>query len=213
MANNNRRKAKANKGKAKTQSTPQAPKSPRQTDRLAESPQKSVQAQSGGSSGTRIRPERMSLTAHSHVQAYINQHQSKTNQLTKDEVTAVLRLRQHLRVFGLLSAVGFVNQSNQQEGKVSGITNQVWQVLLNKLVDENNALSPTQLMERVQTTAQNQQTSYMVLWRRSLKLSHYWNFWAKAYQEEKKNEQTADVSNHSTADRTAGETTSRALSG
>ena len=197
--------AKQGKGK-KTGQFPSGRSSPdqsRQTDKLNESAQKLVPEKLSHSIKPRVQPEKMSLSAHDHIQNYITQSQSNTKHLTKDEVTAVLRLRQHLRVFGLLSAVGFVNQSNQQEGKVSGITNQVWQVLLNKLVDENNALSSTQLMERVQTIAQNQQSNYMVLWRRSLTLSHYWNFWAKAYQEEKKNEQRENLSNGSSTDRTA----------
>lgn len=152
------------------------------------------------SGNLRIRPEQMSLTAHSHIQTYLRKYKAETHKLSKDEVTAILRLRQHLRVFGLLSAVGFVNQSNQQEGKVSGVTNQVWHLMLNELIDEQKSINPEQLMEAIQAIARSEQAKYMVLWRRSLVLSHYWNFWAKAYQEEKTNDSSADVSDHPTAD-------------
>jgi len=135
------------------------------------------------SPGQRIQPEQMSLTAHAHIQTYLNE--IGKSKLNKDDVTAVLRLAQHLRVFGLLSAVGYLNQSNAQEGKVRERTEPVWKSLLGQLLDPNNPPNAENLMKKVVKKANEQPSEYMAAWRRSLILANHWNFWARAYQEEK----------------------------
>ena len=135
-----------------------------------------------GSESRRVQPEQMSLDAYGHIQKYLKTC-SKTK-LDKEDLTAVLRLSQHLRVFGLLSAVGYVNQSNAQEGKVRERTVPVWQSLLGQLLDKDNPLKDKQLMEKVVEMAKNQPSHYMATWRSSLSLANYWNFWARAYQED-----------------------------
>ncbi|MDX2273550.1 MAG: hypothetical protein NW237_16590 [Cyanobacteriota bacterium] len=128
-----------------------------------------------------VRPEHISLLAHKHIQSYM-QSQGSEN-LTQDDLTAVLRLSQHLRVFGLLSAIGYVNQSNQQSGKVRERTVPVWTALLSQLVSEQDTLSPRELMRIIQEKANEKPTEYLALWRRALNLANHWNFWARAYQE------------------------------
>lgn len=123
-----------------------------------------------------VKPEEMSLLAHSHIQAY-------KSHLNKEDVNAVLRLSQHLRVFGLLSAVGYVNQSNEQGGKVRERTVPVWECLLGRLIDAENPPNRRNLMTQVQTMAQNEPQKYLLMWRKALLLSKHWNFWAKAYEE------------------------------
>jgi len=100
-----------------------------------------------------------------------------------DDLTAVLRLSQHLRVFGLLSAVGYVNQSNDQNGKIRERTVPVWESLLGQLIDEKNPPKRKDLMEAVVKMAKTDPDLYLETWRRSLVLANHWNFWARAYQE------------------------------
>ena len=130
----------------------------------------------------RVQPEQMSLDAYGHIQKYLKT--CNKTKLDKEDLTAVLRLSQHLRVFGLLSAVGYVNQSNAQEGKVRERTVPVWQSLLGQLLDKDNPLKDKQLMEKVVEMTKNEPSQYMATWRSSLSLANYWNFWARAYQEE-----------------------------
>ena len=113
-------------------------------------------------------------------------------------MNAILRLSQHLRVFGLLSAVGYVNQSNAQENnKTRQRTAPVWRVLLGQMIDELNLPGTPklmeiedpnemarELMEQVVRIANQQPSEYMANWRKSLNLSNHWNFWARAYQED-----------------------------
>ncbi len=132
--------------------------------------------------GQRVQPEQMSLTAHQHIQTYLKN--TKKSQLDKDDVTAVLRLAQHLRVFGLLSAVGYLNQSNDQDGKVRKRTKPVWKCLLGQLIDQDNPLEAKALMATVEQIAQKEPSRYMATWRRALILANHWNFWARAYQQE-----------------------------
>lgn len=135
-----------------------------------------------GSESRRVQPEQMSLDAYGHIQEYLKS--SNKAKLDKEDLTAVLRLSQHLRVFGLLSAVGYVNQSNAQEGKVRERTVPVWQSLLGQLLDKDNPLTGRQLMQKVEQMARNEPSQYMANWRSSLSLANYWNFWARAYQED-----------------------------
>jgi hypothetical protein len=126
-----------------------------------------------------VQPEQMSLNAHQHIQCYLqNRHQQL---LDKNDLNAVLRLSQHLRVFGLLSAAGYVNQSNDQGGEVRERTVPVWESLLGQLIDENNPPRKQNLMEKVTQMARNEPNTYMMTWRKALTLSKYWNFWARAY--------------------------------
>ena len=127
-----------------------------------------------------ILPEQMSLSACEHIQKYMGDR----TELSKEVLNAVLRLSQHLRVFGLLSATGYINQSNDQEGKVRLRTVPVWLSLLGQLIDEDNPPNRRQLMETVKQMAQDNPSEYMINWRRSLILANHWNFWARAYAEE-----------------------------
>lgn len=126
-----------------------------------------------------VNPEQTSLTAHYHIQKYLNDKPK----LAEDDLTAVLRLSQHLRVFGLLSAVGYVNQSNDQNGRVRQRTVPVWEALLGQLINEQNPPDRQGLMEQVVTMARHEPEKYMATWRRSLVLAQHWNFWARAYKE------------------------------
>lgn len=123
-------------------------------------------------------PEEMSINAYNHIQEYLNTRTS----LTKEELNAVLRLSQHLRVFGLLSAVGYINQSNAQEGAVRERTVPVWRSLLCQLID--SSLPANELMRTIKNMAQQQPNDYMQLWRKSLTISKHWNFWARAHYTE-----------------------------
>lgn len=136
-----------------------------------------------------IQPEQMSLAAHSHIQKIL-----KNGPLTDEDLNAVYRLSQHLRVFGLLSAVGYMNQSaNESEGKVRARVSLVWKPLLAQLlmsgdellVNKDEIITPKELMEKVIGYANNRPDIYMLQWRRSLELSQHWNFWARAYKAEK----------------------------
>ncbi|MGI0480848.1 hypothetical protein ACN4EE_08655 [Geminocystis sp. CENA526] len=126
---------------------------------------------------TMVQPEQMSLTAHQHIQTYLNNRLS----LEEKDLTAILRLSTHLRVFGLLSAVGYINQSNDQQGEVRLRTVPVWRSLLGQMLMDNSNISGRDLMNHVQTMARENPTEYMVMWRKSLTLSQYWNFWGRAY--------------------------------
>ncbi|MBW4629037.1 MAG: hypothetical protein KME49_26905 [Brasilonema octagenarum HA4186-MV1] len=145
---------------------------------------------------SRVQPEQMSLSAHRHIQKYLTDNNQ--NRLKNEDVTAVLRLSQHLRVFGLLSAVGYINQSdskeernqpNAQQGRsVRDRTEPVWKSLLGQLIaeitGETKLPSREQLMENVVRMANNEPARYMASWRKAMMIAHHWNFWAKAYEEE-----------------------------
>ena len=124
-----------------------------------------------------IKPEQMSLAAHSHIQKIL----SDGGKLTVEDMNAVYRLSQHLRVFGLLSAAGYINQSNKQEGKVRDRIIPVWRGLLAQLLGKDVGIKPESLMELVVKLADATPDMYMLQWRRALELSHHWNFWARAY--------------------------------
>jgi hypothetical protein len=128
-----------------------------------------------------IQPEQMSLAAHSHIQKIL-----KNGTLTEEELNAVYRLSQHLRVFGLLSAVGYLNQSaNKSEGKIREKISDVWKPLLAQLLGQNESVDREKLMGIIIKYANTQPDIYMLQWRRSLELSQHWNFWARAYKAEK----------------------------
>jgi len=190
----------------------------RQTDQLTKPKQSAVPNQATQPAKPRIQPEKLSLLAHAHVQAYIGEEwrleeKRPADKLTDAEATSIFQLAQHLRVFGLLSAVGFVSQSNQQGGDTSKQRGKVWKTLLGSLMSDapsiraediktHGSFDAVKLMAKVKDLAEQKETpsEYMAMWQKAMKLSKHWSFWAKAYQEEKKNEQTADVSDHSTAD-------------
>lgn len=148
------------------------------------------------SQSSRVKPEQFSLDAHRHIQKYLDI--SKKSKIDKNDLNAILRLSQHLRIFGLLSAVGYLNQSNAQENnETRKRTVPVWRVLLGQMIDEINPPSSRKLMELkdkkemaiqlmgdVQKMADERPSEYMISWRKSLNLSNHWNFWARAYQEE-----------------------------
>jgi hypothetical protein len=138
------------------------------------------------SESTMVQPEQMSLAAHAHIQRYL-QTSAKSN-MEKEDLNAVLRLSQHLRLFGLLSAVGYVNQQNAQGGQVRERTVPVWGSLIGQLlgqsIDTNNAQQRRELMETVVNMARQQPSQYMQNWRKSLMLAEQWNFWARAYSQE-----------------------------
>lgn len=129
-----------------------------------------------------VLPEQMSLVAHQHIQNYLSKY--RKYRLDKNDLNSILRLSTHLRVFGLLSAVGYLNQSNAQAGEVRERTVPVWESLLGQMLDENNLLERQQMMTTVVEMTRNQPKQYMATWRRSLMLANHWNFWARAYQEE-----------------------------
>ena len=126
-----------------------------------------------------VKPEQISLSACQHIQNYLEKRNQK--QLDKNDLNAVLRLSQHLRVFGLLSAVGYINQSNDQEGEVRKRTVPVWSCLLGQLILETPSPDRKKLMEAVQNMANNEPTKYMTCWRKAMILANHWNFWARAY--------------------------------
>lgn len=132
-----------------------------------------------------IQPEQTSLEAHQHIQRFLNGRPK----LSEKELNAVLRLSQYLRVFGLLSATGYINQSNDQSNnKTRQQTVPVWTALLGQLYladrAETEPLPPSpELMTAIKNLAQNDPTAYLALWRRSLIMANHWNFWAKAYKE------------------------------
>jgi hypothetical protein len=124
-----------------------------------------------------IKPEQMSLSAHKHIQTYL-----KGKPMDEEDLTAVLRLSQHLRVFGLLSAVGYINQKNDQGGKIRERTVPVWESLLGQLINEDKPLKREKLMPHIIKIADGQPEEYMMHWRRSLVLAQHWNFWGRAYK-------------------------------
>ncbi|MGK7932170.1 MAG: hypothetical protein AB4041_12155 [Microcystaceae cyanobacterium] len=166
---------KGNKNKSSDQNSSPAiaPKPPSQPSN-SPAPSLPVTSQS-------VQPEQISLLAHRNIQTYLTKY-SKAN-LSKEDVNAVLRLSQHLRVFGLLSAVGYVNQSNEQTGEVRQRTVPVWECLLGNLIDAENSPNKRDLMTKVQEMAEDEPQKYRFTWRKALNLSKYWNFWAKAYEE------------------------------
>ncbi|MFM6845731.1 MAG: hypothetical protein ACKPKS_18400, partial [Dolichospermum sp.] len=79
-----------------------------------------------------VLPEQMSLFAHEHIQKYLRKYNKQ--KLDKNDLTAVLRLSQHLRVFGLLSAIGYLYQANAQDNyEVRKRTVPVWELLLGQI--------------------------------------------------------------------------------
>ncbi|MBD2445439.1 hypothetical protein H6G25_20130 [Dolichospermum sp. FACHB-1091] len=126
----------------------------------------------------------MSLSAHEHIQKYLKTY--KKQKLDKNDLTAVLRLSQHLRVFGLLSAVGYLNQANAQGGEVRERTVPVWESLLGQMVavDKNQLPNKEELMTQIVEMTGKQPQEYILTWRKSLLLANHWNFWARAYQED-----------------------------
>ncbi|MEB3830330.1 hypothetical protein [Phormidium sp. CCY1219] len=132
-----------------------------------------------------VKPEEMSVTAHDHIQAYLKE--TNKSKMDKEDLNAVLRLSQHLRVFGLLSAVGYLNQSNAQGGKVRERTVPVWGCLLGQLLGKNIKGQTDQdrhnLMSAVVKMTKSESAQYMAMWRKSLLLAQQWNFWARAYSE------------------------------
>jgi hypothetical protein len=130
-----------------------------------------------------VQPEQMSLTAHSQIKQYLTT--AAKIDMDKEDLNAVLRLSQHLRLFGLLSAVGYVNQSNAQGGKVRDRTVPVWSSLLGQMLEKpTGATDPIQrreLMKTVVEMATDKPDQYMANWRKSMMLSEQWNFWARAY--------------------------------
>lgn len=140
--------------------------------------------QNSGKSSAMVQPEQMSLTAHQHIQEYLKSS-TKAN-IEKEDLNAVLRLSQHLRVFGLLSAVGYLNQSNAQDNnETRKRTVPVWGLLLGKMlgktINASNSSERRELMETVAITARENPSEYMATWRKSLILAEHWNFWARAY--------------------------------
>jgi hypothetical protein len=155
------------------QTTPQVPEKtmptqPRETNR----PQNPVS----------IQPEEISLNAHKHIQSYLQQNNQ--THLNQEELNAVLRLSQHLRIFGLLSAVGYINQTNDQEGKVRQRTVPVWSSLIKGFLELPSDTTRQNLMTRVVEIARNQPSEYLTKWRQSMIISNHWNFWARAYTEQ-----------------------------
>ncbi|NJO64723.1 MAG: hypothetical protein HC836_43270 [Richelia sp. RM2_1_2] len=126
-----------------------------------------------------VKPEQMSLTAHQHIQGYLSS--SANNEISKEDLNAILRLSQHLRVFGLLSAAAYVKQQNAQEGIVRSRILPVWKSLLGQLIDSQNPLSETELRDAVVAMAKDEPAQYMTTWRKAMVLSNHWNFWARAY--------------------------------
>lgn len=130
-----------------------------------------------------VQPQKISLDAYKHIRKYMEESQKE--KLDKNDLNAVLRLSQHLRVFGLLSAVGYINQSNAQENnETRKRTVPVWQSLLGQLINENEPPKGKKLMEEVAEMARERPSVYMATWRRSLVIANHWNFWGRAYQED-----------------------------
>ena len=131
-----------------------------------------------------VHPEQMNLLAHQNIQSYLGKIQRE--KLDQNDLNAVLRLSQHLRIFGLVSAVGYLNQSNAQENnETRKRTVPVWECLLGHLIDVNAPPTKNQLMQIVVEMARQKPSEYMATWRRSLVMANHWNFWARAYLEEK----------------------------
>jgi len=155
------------------------PKTVTQKVEVAVPPVKPASVENPPIQNSRVKPEHSSLQAYAHIQKYLNGNQK----LSKDEVTAVLRLSQHLRVFGLLSAVGYLSQA--KEGKIQEKTSPIWKSLLGQMINLENP-TKQELMQQVEQMARGNSALYMATWRKALVLSNHWNFWARAYQEEDK---------------------------
>jgi homoserine acetyltransferase len=154
---------------------------PSQRNTVNENVSRSEITARSNSPSSRIQPEQISLDAHQHIQKYLKDNHKQF--LDKEDLNAVLRLSQHLRVFGLLSAVGYINQSNAQEGKVRERTVPVWKLLLNQLVEPEKPLTSKELMEKVVEISKQSPSKYMTTWRKSLLMANHCNFWARAYSE------------------------------
>jgi hypothetical protein len=179
--------------------------SPKQSQTTSSSSQQS-QATSPPAQQQPVCPEQMSLDAYQHIQLCLN---GKT-QLDKEDVTAILRLAQHLRVFGLLSAVGYLNHA--KAGKVQDRTKPMWLPLLWRLVHESQTVgSEVALMEAVEQMARNRSNLYMATWRKALILSNHWNFWARAYQKETKTNDQDNALHSSNVDQAISTTASETL--
>ncbi|MCW5317248.1 hypothetical protein GTQ43_26605 [Nostoc sp. KVJ3] len=126
-----------------------------------------------------VKPEQISLTAHQHIQKYLEN--SPNTAISKEELNAILRLSQHLRVFGLLSAAAYVNQTNAQGGTVRSRILPVWKSLLGQLINSEIPPSEEELREMIVQMAKNEPDKYMATWRKAMILSNHWNFWARAY--------------------------------
>lgn len=120
----------------------------------------------------------MSLKAYDHIQGYLgDRHQTTINQ---EDLNAILRLSQHLRVFGLLSAVGYINQQNAQGGQVRERTVPSWKSLLVQQLELDQGTTATGLMDHVIDLQRNQPAKYLAQWRQAMVMSKHWNFWARA---------------------------------
>lgn len=185
---------------SKPQSSAQSSVTPKSLQAPSTSNQPS-QATSSPAQPQPVRPEQMSLDAYQHIQLCLN----GKSQLDKEDVTAILRLSQHLRVFGLLSAVGYLNHS--KAGRVQERTKPMWKPLLWRLMHENEPVgSEAELMAEVEQMARKQSSLYMATWRRALILSNHWSFWARAYQKEEKKNEQENALYGSDVDQTAGTT-------
>ena len=147
---------------------------------------------SNSNSSRAVQPEHTSLTAHSHIAAYLNKFERADQLLTDSEINAVLQLAQHLRVFGLVSAAGFVGQTNDQGGSTQEKRRPVWELLLCQLIDDPKVIDAKTLKSEVLNIASRQPAMYMALWRRAVLFSKHWNFWAKAYQTPKTEKSSQD---------------------
>lgn len=136
---------------------------------------------------TSFSPEAISLQAYDQVKRYLATHQLQ--HFSVEDLNAVLRLSQHLRVFGLLSAVGYINQSNEQEGKTRQRTVPVWCSLLGDFLGKptrsENAQQRRELMNFVQSMAKDRPKEYWMQWRQSMEIAQRWNFWARAHKDPK----------------------------
>ena len=126
-----------------------------------------------------VKPEQISLTAHKHIQTYLES--SAKTAIDKEDLNAILRLSQHLRVFGLLSAAAYVKQTNAQEGKVRSRILPVWKSLLGQFINPQKPPSEDELREAIVKMARTEPAKYMATWRQAMMLSNHWNFWARAY--------------------------------
>jgi hypothetical protein len=157
----------------------QNPTSPPPTQMTAKTPN---QPKHPGS--FKVQPEQKSLEAHDQVKKYLADNQLK--HFSKEDLNAVLRLSQHLRVFGLLSAVGYINQTNAQEGVIRQRTVPVWHSLLGQLIcpHQNPLPNKADLMAEVVRMTRNDPSKYMATWQSAIAASNHWNFWARAYSQE-----------------------------
>lgn len=144
-----------------------------------------------------LQPEQMSLEAYQHIQECLND--KKVKDLEKGDVTAVMELSQHLRVFGVLSAVGYVRHA--REGDKRKRIRPMWTPLLWRLVcgdkqrPSDDKQARQELMNATYTLSTKDPKGYMVRWRQALKLSNHWNFWARACQKEDADEQRTEDGN------------------